>query len=114
MVEKALNAAKELEKIGIDAEVIDLQTIQPLDTETIFESVKKTNRLVVADPGWQSFGAGAEIIAKVCEITGKDMLSNPIRITLPDSHAPMSQTLEKQYHLDVSKIVKKIKENFKK
>ena len=114
LVVDALKAAEVLRKDGIDVEVIDPRTLSPLDNKTIIRSVKKTNRLVVADPGWQSFGAGAEIIAKVCEITGKDMLSNPIRITLPDSHAPMSQTLEKQYHLDVSKIVKKIKENFKK
>ncbi len=114
LVVDALKAAEILRKDKIDVEVIDPRTLSPLDYKTISESVKKTKRLIVADPGWQSFGAGAEIISKICELRGKDMISNPIRITLPDSHAPMSQSLEKLYHLDVNKIVKRIKDNFKK
>ena len=77
LVVDALKAAEILKKDRIDVEVIDPRTLSPLDYKTINESVKKTKRLIVADPGWQSFGAGAEIIAKIC---GKIRISSNVVI----------------------------------
>ena len=81
--------------------------------ETIINSVKKTGRLAVVDPGWQSFGASAEIITSVIEKYSNYLKASPIRINFPDSHTPMSQNLEKKYYIDEQKIVERIKENFK-
>ena len=99
MVPVALKAAAILEGEGIHAEVVDPRTIAPLDRKTICDSVRKTGRLLVAGPAWRSFGAGAEIgIASVTEMAGEMLLAKPMRITLPDSHTPMSASLEKQYY----------------
>ncbi len=67
MVQRALEAAKELAKEGIDAEVIDLRVLRPLDTETIIASVSKTHRAVVVDEGWKSGSLAAEIMARIME-----------------------------------------------
>jgi pyruvate dehydrogenase E1 component beta subunit len=98
MVLEALKAAVQLEAKGIGVEVIDPRTLTPLDRMTICSSVHKTGRLVVVDPGWYSFGAAAEIISSVCEEIGNTMKAKPIRVTLPDSHTPMSMTLERAYY----------------
>ena len=66
-VATALDAAKELSQIGIDAEVINLRTLRPLDFETILESVKKTNHLVSVEHGWPQSGVGAEIVSRMVE-----------------------------------------------
>jgi pyruvate/2-oxoglutarate/acetoin dehydrogenase E1 component len=100
MVPQALKAAEALEREGISVEVIDPRTISPLDRKTICDSVLKTKRLVVADPGWRSFGAGAEIVASVAESVGGQLLAPPLRVTLPDSHTPMSSELERRYYPD--------------
>lgn len=113
LVVDALKVSKVLSKDGIEVEVIDPRTLSPLDFQTIIHSVKKTKRLVVADPSWQSFGAAAEIIAKISESKSKDMLSNPIRIGFPDSHTPMSKTLEKNYYIKEEDIILAIKKSLK-
>src|SRR6185437_760506 len=63
----ALKAAEELAKEGIEAEVVDLRTLRPMDTETIVASVKKTGRAVTVEEGWQQSGVGAEIAARIME-----------------------------------------------
>ena len=73
--------------------------------ETIFASVAKTRRLVVADPAWGSFGAAAEIISRAAEAMGTDLKANPVRFCLPDSHTPMSLALEAKYYPDDSALV---------
>jgi pyruvate/2-oxoglutarate/acetoin dehydrogenase E1 component len=84
MVHEAMKAADELASRGVDVEVIDLRTVKPLDRELILASVRKTGRLVVADVGWQSFGASAEIAA-LAAAAAFDALQAPIvRIALPD------------------------------
>ena len=98
MVPLALRAAATLEKEGIQVEVVDPRTLSPLDTDTIFESVGKTRRLVVADPAWASFGAAAEIVARVAETMSDQLKSRPVRVSLPDSHTPMSSALEERYY----------------
>ena len=108
LVIDALKVAKNLEDKGISVEVIDPRTLTPLDRDTIRRSVLKTKRLVVLDPGWHSFGASSEIIASISENNMHKMKSNPIRITLPDSHTPMSASLEKKYYIKQSEIISAI------
>lgn len=109
MVPPALSAAAILENHGIDVEVLDPRTLSPLDRDSICRSVSKTKRLFVADPSWHSFGAASEIIASVTEAIGTTMLSNPIRITHPDSHTPMSAPLENAYYPDAKNIADSIR-----
>jgi len=95
MVGKALRAAEELEAQGISAEVIDLRTLRPLDTETIIESVKKTNRLVSVEEGWPTAGIGAEIAAIMMEQCF-DYLDAPVkRVAGLDVPLPYAANLEK-------------------
>jgi pyruvate dehydrogenase E1 component beta subunit len=95
MVGKALQAAEMLAKDGIEAEVIDLRTIRPLDIETIVESVKKTNRLVSTEEGWPFAGIGSELAAQMME-HAFDYLDAPVgRVTGVDVPMPYAANLEK-------------------
>jgi pyruvate dehydrogenase E1 component beta subunit len=95
MVGKALAAAEELAKIGIDAEVIDLRSIRPLDSETIINSVKKTNRLVSCEEGWPFSGIGSEIGMRMMEECF-DWLDAPVkRVHGLDIPLPYAANLEK-------------------
>jgi pyruvate dehydrogenase E1 component beta subunit len=95
MVGKALEAAEALAAEGIDAEVIDLRTIRPLDTETIVGSVKKTNRLVSVEEGWAQSGVGAEIVAVAME-QAFDWLDAPVaRVCGKDVPLPYAANLER-------------------
>lgn len=105
LAREAVKAAAELKKDGIDAEVIDLRTIKPLDTATILRSVRKTGRLLIADGGWRSFGVSAEIAAVVAE-AGVKLKEPLVRLTLPDCPAPASISLEKVYYLHCADIVR--------
>ncbi|GAC1497638.1 MAG: pyruvate dehydrogenase complex E1 component subunit beta [Bradyrhizobium sp.] len=91
----ALKAADELAKEGIEAEVIDLRTLRPLDTETIVASVKKTGRAVTVEEGWQQNGVGAEIAARIME-HAFDYLDAPVRrVSGKDVPMPYAANLEK-------------------
>jgi pyruvate dehydrogenase E1 component beta subunit len=94
----SLRVASDLAGSSIDAEVLDLRTLSPWDKTRVCESVAKTGRLIVADPGWRSFGAAAEIIATVTETLGDKLRAKPMRVCLPDSHTPMSSALEEVYY----------------
>ncbi len=113
MVPVALRAAAILEKDGVQVEVVDPRTVTPLDRKSICDSAFKTRRLVVADPGWGSFGAAAEIIATVAENLGDRLKAKPIRVTLPDSHTPMSLALEPEYYPDDSDVVAAIRRSLR-
>jgi len=106
MVWEAARAVKELEKEDIDAELIDLRSLKPLDTDLLFTSVKKTGRLVVADGGWKTCGVSAEISALICENIFEYLKAPIVRVTLPDTPAPASRTLEKAYYPSSDTIVK--------
>ena len=94
MVGKALEAAEELSKKGIEAEVIDLRTLRPLDIELIVQSVKKTNRLVSCEEGFPFAGIGAEIGMQINE-KAFDYLDAPImRVTGKDVPMPYAANLE--------------------
>jgi pyruvate dehydrogenase E1 component beta subunit len=113
MVPLALKAATILQAEGIDVEVIDPRTIAPLDRKTICDSAFKTGRLVVADPTWNSFGTAAEIIACVAENLGTKLKAKPVRVTLPNSHTPMSMKLEPKYYPDEINIAEALRTTMK-
>ncbi len=98
MVHESLQAIQELAQKGLEVELIDLRTVKPLDQELIFESVKKTGRLLIADGGWKTCGLAAEISALVCESIFEYLKAPIKRVTLPDCPAPASAPLEKSYY----------------
>jgi pyruvate dehydrogenase E1 component beta subunit len=100
LVLHALQAADNLVSHGIDAEVVDLRTIKPLDEKSLLGSVRKTGRLVVADGGWRTCGVAAEISSTVAEKAFASLKSPVARVTLPDVPAPASSALERAYYPD--------------
>lgn len=105
IVGSTLEAAQKLKEEGIDAEVINLRTIRPLDVETIIKSVKKTNRVVTVEEGWPQCGVGAEIAALVVE-HAFDHLDAPIeRIAGADVPMPYAKGLEDAAMVQVQNIV---------
>ncbi len=109
---EALRAVQPLKMHGIDPEIIDLVSINPVDYKTIFESVRKTKRLMVLDVGTKAFGVGSEIISRVCEdkeIYG-DLEATPVNIAAPDCPCPMAPSLTENYYPTVSTILERIGE----
>ncbi|MBI4272906.1 alpha-ketoacid dehydrogenase subunit beta [Candidatus Uhrbacteria bacterium] len=105
----ALEAGQTLEKEGISCEVIDPRTLKPLDEDLIFSSVKKTGRLAVIESAWKTGGVAGEIVARVAEECFSFLKAPIQRITLPDTPAPMSRTLEDAYYLKLKDIIEKIR-----
>jgi pyruvate dehydrogenase E1 component beta subunit len=101
----ALKAAEELAKENISAEVIDLRTLRPMDTETIIASVKKTGRVVTVEEGWQQSGIGAEIAARIME-QSFDYLDAPVaRVAAKDVPLPYAANLEKLALPSVAEVI---------
>ncbi|MGN6355924.1 MAG: pyruvate dehydrogenase complex E1 component subunit beta [Novosphingobium sp.] len=101
----ALEAAEQLVGEGIEAEVLDLRTLRPLDTEAVLESLKKTNRLIVAEEGFPVCSIASEVIA-VCMEQGFDHLDAPVlRVCNEDVPLPYAANLEKAALIDVPRIV---------
>jgi pyruvate dehydrogenase E1 component beta subunit len=91
----ALKGAEELAKEGIEAEVIDLRTLRPMDSATVVASVKKTGRLVTVEEGWAQSGVGAEVAVRVME-QAFDYLDAPVaRVACKDVPMPYAANLEK-------------------
>ena len=109
MLRESLDAAEALQKEGINAEVIDLKTISPLDTALIMESVGKTGRAVIAELGWKTGGVGSEISAFINEgLFGR--LKAPVeRVALPDCPTPNSYVLEKEFYKGKDDIIAAVK-----
>lgn len=94
-VQTALDAAQELASRGVECEVINLRSLRPLDMDTIFKSVMKTNHLVTVEQGWPQHGIGSEICARVIESPAFDYLDAPVvRVTGADVPMPYAKTLE--------------------
>ena len=109
MVHVVLDAAKELEKEGIDTEVIDLRSLRPMDWETIINSVKKTNRAVIVTEEWPLAGINAEV-AYVIQRYAFDYLDAPVvRVTGADTPLPYAPTLIQAYLPNVERTIKAIK-----
>ena len=105
MVDRAVKAAEKLAEQGIEAEVIDLRTLRPLDLETIVESVKKTNRVVSVEEGWPQCGIGSEIAAVMME-QAFDWLDAPVhRVTGKDVPMPYAANLERMALPQVEDVV---------
>jgi pyruvate dehydrogenase E1 component beta subunit len=109
MVGFALEAAEKLSAEGIEAEVIDLRTIRPLDHATIVESVKKTNRLVSIEEGWGPMGIGAEVCQRVTENAFDFLDAPPTRVHGEDVPMPYAANLEALALPSVDKIVAAVK-----
>jgi pyruvate dehydrogenase E1 component beta subunit len=105
----ALKAAEELANDGIDAEVIDLRTLKPLDTDTVIASVQKTGRAVTVEEGWQQNGVGAELAARIME-RAFDYLDAPVtRVSGKDVPMPYAANLEKLALPSVAEVVEAAK-----
>jgi pyruvate dehydrogenase E1 component beta subunit len=110
MMLPVMEAADELAKEGISAEVIDLRTIRPLDHQTIVDSVRKTNRLVVVDESWPFAGVSAEIAYEIQKYAF-DYLDAPVtRVNAADVSMPYAPTLVDAYLPNAAKIIKAVKE----
>jgi pyruvate dehydrogenase E1 component beta subunit len=109
MVGHALEAAKILAEDGIEAEIVDLRTIRPLDIETIVTSVKKTNRLVTVEEGWPFAGIGAELSALAMEHAFDDLDAPVVRVHAKDVPLPYAANLEKLALPQVDDIVLAVK-----
>ncbi|WP_276245674.1 alpha-ketoacid dehydrogenase subunit beta [Haladaptatus sp. YSMS36] len=108
-VHRTLEAAGELEDEGIDAEIVDLRTLVPLDTKTIVDSVKKTGRLIVVDEDYRSFGVTGEVIARVAE-HALDDLEEVRRLAIPDVPIPYARPLETHVNPSVEQIADAVRD----
>jgi pyruvate/2-oxoglutarate/acetoin dehydrogenase E1 component len=103
-VREALAAADTLAAEGVDAEVVDLMTLNPMDVKTLVNSVKKTNRLLVADDSTKTGGISAEIISRIVEEAFDYLDAPPVRVNSPDLPVPFAQPLESQYLVNADKL----------
>ena len=110
MVEVAKEAAIELEKEGISAEVIDIRTIRPLDIDTIIASVKKTNRLVVVDEAWPFAGVSSEISYQTQKYAFDYLDAPVIRVNSADTSLGYAPTLVEEFMPNPTKVIKAVKE----
>jgi pyruvate/2-oxoglutarate/acetoin dehydrogenase E1 component len=105
-VPQALAAAGTLaERHGIDAEVIDLMTVSPLDEQAVVASVRKTGRLLTVEEGYRSHGVGAEVVSRVVAKAFDALDAEPVRLAFPDCPVPFAKPLEKALLPDAAKIV---------
>ncbi|MEM7741792.1 MAG: pyruvate dehydrogenase complex E1 component subunit beta [Pseudomonadota bacterium] len=108
-MKRALEGAGRLEQDGIDAEVIDLRTIRPMDRATVIESVKKTNRLVTVEESWAPMGVGAEVGWSVTEAAFDYLDAPPARVTQEDVPLPYAANLEALSLPDADRVVAAVK-----
>lgn len=113
MVYESVRAAERLDREGIDVEVVDLRSLKPLDEELIYESVRKTGRLVVADAGWKTCGVAAEVAALVAGNVFRHLKAPVLRVTLPDTPAPSSSALEKAFYPEADSVVSAVRTTMK-
>jgi 2-oxoisovalerate dehydrogenase E1 component beta subunit len=105
MAHTSLEAAAKLAQEGIEAEVIDLRTLLPLDSETILSSLKKTNKLLVVHEDTRTGGIAGEIAALVCEGAFEDLDGPIVRVTALDTPVPYAPTLEERFLPNTEKVV---------
>jgi pyruvate/2-oxoglutarate/acetoin dehydrogenase E1 component len=103
-VQGAVDAATQLAQEGIEAEVIDLRSIQPWDEAAVFASVARTHRVVIAHEAVQAFGVGAEIAARIAQDAFDELDAPVMRVGAPFMPVPFASSLEKSYMVDSSKI----------
>jgi pyruvate dehydrogenase E1 component beta subunit len=108
MVHVCLAAAEQLAATGIEAEVLDLRTIRPLDGEAIRNSLAHTHRIVVVQEGWPFAGVGAEIMARVVEESFDDLDAPPVRVTNLDVPHPYAKNLEALVLPDPARVIEAV------
>ncbi|HSB66895.1 MAG TPA: transketolase C-terminal domain-containing protein, partial [Anaerolineales bacterium] len=110
MLDTSLKAAERLAQEGVEAEVVDLRTLRPLDMESVIESFKKTNRAVIVEEGWRSFGVGAEVASQIYE-AAFDYLDAPIqRVAQKEVPLPYNRALEQYALPQVEDVIQAVKE----
>ena len=102
---EALSAGEALRAIGVQSDLFDLRVLNPLNLDEIFESFEKTGRIITVDTGHISHGIGGEVVSQVIEKKGQCMISNPVRIGLPDHPVPSSRGYIPDLYPDTKKIV---------
>jgi acetoin:2,6-dichlorophenolindophenol oxidoreductase subunit beta len=112
MVLEALEAAERLATQGIEAEVLDLRCLRPLDREGLLRSVRKTGRLVAVDQAWACAGMSAEILACIAEDPKTPLKGPPRRITIPDCPTPTAPSLAAEFYPRANHIVEAVLEMF--
>lgn len=105
MALESLRAARHLEKHGISCDVIDLNSLSPLDAAPILESLSRTGKLLVADTGWARFGVGSEIVRQICLKDPGLLRVPPVFIGMADAPCPTAKTLEDLYYPNLAKLV---------
>jgi pyruvate dehydrogenase E1 component beta subunit len=109
-LELSLKAADELAKNGVQVEIVDLRTLRPLDMEPVIESFKKTNRAVIVEEGWRSYGVGAEITSRIYE-EAFDYLDAPIkRVAQKEVPLPYNRQLEQHALVHIEDIINAVRE----
>ncbi len=110
MLEISMKAADQLAREGIETEIVDLRTLRPLDMEPVFDSIKKTNRAVIVEEGWKSYGVGAEVSARIYEQIF-DYIDAPIRrVAQKEVPLPYNRTLEQMALPQVEDVIAAVKE----
>jgi pyruvate dehydrogenase E1 component beta subunit len=110
MLQLSLQASEELAKEGIEVEVVDLRTLRPLDMDPVIESFKRTNRAVIVEEGWRSYGIGSEIAARLYE-EAFDYIDAPIRrVAQREVPLPYNRELEQMALPQVTDIIRTVKE----
>ncbi len=110
MLDVSMKAAEELAKDGVEAEIVDLRTLRPLDMGPVIESFKKTNRAVVVEEGWKSYGVGAEVAARIYE-QAFDYVDAPIkRVAQAEVPLPYNRNLEQLALPQVANVVAAVRE----
>ncbi len=110
MLETSTKAAEQLAQEGIEAEIVDLRTLRPLDMEPVLASFKKTNRAVIVEEGWRSYGVGSEVSARIYE-QAFDYVDAPIRrVAQKEVPLPYNRTLEQMALPQVEDVIQAVKE----
>ncbi len=110
MLEISLKAAEQLAGEGIEAEIVDLRSLRPLDMNPVLESFKRTNRAVIVEEGWRSFGVGAEVASRIYE-EAFDYVDTPIRrVAQKEVPLPYNRNLEQMALPQVEDVVRAVKE----
>lgn len=110
MLETSTKAAEQLAQEGIEAEIVDLRTLRPLDMEPVLASFKKTNRAVIVEEGWRSYGVGSEVAARIYE-QAFDYVDTPIqRVAQKEVPLPYNRNLEQMALPQVEDVIRAVKE----
>jgi pyruvate dehydrogenase E1 component beta subunit len=110
MLQVSLEAAKKLAQDGVEAEVVDLRSLRPLDMQPVLESFKKTNRAVVVEEGWRSYGVGAEVASRIYE-EAFDFVDAPVqRVAQKEVPLPYNRQLEQAALPQVEDVIRAVRE----